>query len=89
MAKTKQKCPYMAYTLDEVLEMESSYFVIRFGGDFTLEDDHYTFGKPEATALYKKMFADLVDIARNGSVKDSKYALELMATMSIQPMRLH
>lgn len=85
----KKKCPYLTYTLDEVAHMESNYFVIRFGGDFTLDDEHYTFGKPEATVVYKKMFKDLVDIARNGSVKDSKYALDLMATMAIQPMRLH
>lgn len=85
----KKKCPYICYSLDEVTKMELSYFVVRFGGDFALEDDHYTFGKLEATSLYKKMFKDLVDIARTGSVKDSKYALELMSTMSIQPMRLH
>jgi hypothetical protein len=88
MAK-KKKSPYPGYSLREVSKMENAFFVIRFGGDFLFHDGHHVFTRTEADKLYYATLGDLLDVVEDGNEKDRRYALDLLGTTSIQPMRLH
>lgn len=86
---SKKKSPYRGYTVEEVAKMENGYWNLQFGGDFIIEGDYFLFTKAEVSKLYKKYLKDLADIIEDGSEKDRKYALDLIATMSVKQMRLH
>ncbi len=85
----KNKSPYPGYSLEEVEEMEKHYFCLVMGGDFILEDNHYTFTRSEIVKLYNLVLKDLVGIVKKGNDKDRKYALDLIAGLTVQQMRLH
>jgi hypothetical protein len=85
----KKKSPYIGYTIEEVNKMENGYFNLQFGGDFILDGEHFLFTKAEISRLYKKYLKDLTEIIEDGSEKDRKYALDLIATMTVKQMRLH
>lgn len=86
---SKNKSPYLGYTEEEVARMEAGYFTLRFGGDFMLEDNFYVFTKKEVSKLHKDTLRSLTKIVLDGNDKDRAYALELIAGLVIQPMRLH
>ena len=85
----KKESPYLGYTEEEVKRMENYFFVLQFGGDFVLEKREYLFTKAEISRLYNKYMKDLVKIVNNGNEKDRNYALDLIAGMSVKPLRLH
>lgn len=81
------KSVYVGYTEEEVNRMESQYFCLQFGGDFLLENDYYIFTKQEAIKPYNRTLKDLTEIVIDGTEKDRKYALDLIAGLAIKPMR--
>lgn len=83
------KFPYPCYTKEEVDKMESGYYNLQMGGDFVIQDKFYLFTKSEMVRLYNSTLKDLIDITKNGSEKDRAYAIDLIGTLVIRPMRLH
>ncbi len=85
----KKKSAYIGYTEQEVERMERNYYCVQFGGDFLCEDNFFLFTKLEVIKVYNNALKDLSGIVKDGTEKDRKYALDLIAGMSIQQMRLH
>jgi hypothetical protein len=69
--------------------MENTFYVLRFGGDFVIEDNSYLFTKTEIAKLYNKTLNNLLSVIEDGNEKDRKYAMDLAASLFVQPMRLH
>lgn len=88
MAK-KKKSHYRGYTEDEVKRMESGYYCLILGGDFVLEGEMYLFTKQETAKLWNRTLKNLRDIVDNGADRDRVYALQLISSLLIEPMRLH
>jgi len=84
-----KKSPFRGYSEEEVNRMENGYYCLIMGGDFVLEQDFYLFTKTEASQLYKATLNDLLDLVDNGNMKDRKYAMNLIPTLMVSPMRLH
>jgi len=84
-----KKSHYVGYTDDEVRRMEAHYFCLVLGGDFVSEDRSYLFTKAEITKLHNNTLRNLIGIIEDGEEKDRNYALELIGTLNIKPMRLH
>lgn len=84
-----KKFPYVSCTQKELREMETYSFVIHMGGDFLVHDGYNTFTEKEAAKVFENTFNDLMEVIESGSEKDSKYALALLATLKIHPMRMH
>jgi len=84
-----KKSPYIGYTEQEVTQMERGYFCVVFGGDFIIQDKFYFFTLKEANKVYSNTLKNLIGIIADGDEKDRNYALDLIANLSIQPMRLH
>lgn len=84
-----KKSPFPGYSLKQVSKMENKYFCLHFGGDFILENGEYLFTKSEAFKIYNKTLQDLLGIIEDGCEKDKKYALDLIAGLSVKSVRLH
>jgi len=82
------KFPYLGYTEKELKVMESYYF-LQLGGDFVQSDDICTFTQKEITKLYNETLRDLVKLTEDGSEKDARYALDLIRSLRVVPVRLH
>lgn len=85
----KKKSAYIGYTEQEVERMERNYYCVQFGGDFLCDGDFFLFTKIEVVKVYNNTLKDLVGIIRDGTEKDRKYALDLIAGLRVQQMRLH
>jgi hypothetical protein len=85
----KKESPFIGYSEEEVIRMESTYFVLQFGGDFLVQDDYFLFTKAEADKLYRLTLRDLVGIVKDGNDKDRKYALDLIAGLEVKRIKLH
>lgn len=81
--------PYVGYTEDELKNLESNYFTLVMGGDFVIADDIAVFTKSEVQKLYKKYSKDLINIVNDGDAKDRNYAMDLLSSMTIKPVRIH
>lgn len=83
------KFPYVSCTLKELRQMENYSYVIHMGGDFLIYDGFNTFTKKEAEKIYEDTLKDLIAVIENGSEKDSKYAIKILGSLRIAPMRMH
>lgn len=82
--------PYEDFTAKELHELESTYFILIMGGDSVQVDGVYSHTKKEVSKLYNDILKDLIGMAHDGlSEKDRKYAVELIGTLVIQPIRIH
>lgn len=81
--------PYVGYTEAELKNLESKYFTLIFGGDFVIEDEIAVFTKSEVQKLYKRYAKDLINIVNDGDAKDRNYAMDLLSSMTIKPVRIH
>lgn len=85
----KKKSVYVGYSEEDVRRMENGYYMLQFGGDAVVQDGAYAFTPKEVTKLYNSTFKRLLDLIEDGSEKDRKYALDLVAGLLVKPMRLH
>lgn len=85
----KKKTSYIGYSEEDVTAMENYYFVLQFGNDFMNEDHSYFFTKKEVSKLYNRTLKNLMGVVNNGSDKDRKHAIKLIAGLVVSPMRLH
>lgn len=80
---------FRGYTEQEVLEMETGFYLFNFGGDFFTDNGHYLFTKKEISKIYRDTFKKVKNTIIDGSDKEKAYALDLIGKLIIQPMRLH
>jgi hypothetical protein len=83
------KFPYVNCTEKELKHMESYSFAIEMGGDFLLHDGYTSFTKSESVKIYRSTLRDLISVVRDGCEKDKNYALQLIGTLKVLPMRMH
>ena len=86
---SKKKSPSAGYSLKEIEKMERGHFVLQFGGDFVAQDGFFFFTEKEINKIYNNTLDDLLDIIENGSEKDKKYAIDLIAGLMVKPARIH
>ena len=84
-----RKSPYISFSLDDVAKIERTFYTINFGGDFLVHDNSHLFTQREAIKIYNTTMKDLLGIVRSGNEKDRIYALDLMWSTIIQPLKLH
>ncbi len=86
---SKPKSAYLGYTEQEIRMLEENYFTFQLGGDFVLEGDSYFFNRTEANRIYRNTVKDLRGITIDGSGKDRNYAIDLIGSLRIVPLRFH
>jgi len=86
---TKNKFPYIGYNEKEIKVMELNGFNLQFGDDFLLEDGRYLFNHSEISKMYKKALRDIVEVIETGSEKEKRFAINLLGSLIVRPMRFH
>lgn len=87
--KEKGKFPFVNCTNNELLYMESLYFLI-MGGDFIPNEDKiYMFTKKELVKLYNTTFYNIMKIWNDEDPKQREFAKYLMGSLRILPVRIH
>ena len=85
----KKKFPYVSVTEKELRDMERNSYVIFLGGDFLVYDGYNSFSKKEVEAIYEETLNDILSVIDKGEEKDRQYALKVLGTLRIAPMRMH
>jgi hypothetical protein len=85
-----KKFPYIGYSEKELKYLEENFYFIQLGGDFIAVDGTHSFPQKEAGKLYWDALDDLVKMAKEGlDEKEVAYALNLIGSLRIQPVRVH
>lgn len=89
MKKNKQS-GFGDYTQTELRHLEANLYNLCMGGDFVPVDGSYFFTKKEVYQKYNEIFDELLGFVEdNANDNEREYALDLMATMHVQVVRLH
>ena len=76
------------FEMNEVDE-QGLYFVV-FNGDAVIDDGHITFLENDAFRIYNRIMGELVeDYATAPSLKYKNSVASKMASLTIEPLRLH
>lgn len=86
---SKEKSPYIGYTLEEIQEAEATAYVIQVGSDMFHYKGNYTFSHKSAIYFRNKIVANLVDLIENGDEDQKKNAHRCMLALHVRPLRVH
>lgn len=85
---TDNKFPYVNCNERELNLMEEHYFLI-MGGDFVSRKDIVMFTKREMAHLYNKTLDNLMKIVEGENPKEREFAISLIGSLRIVPVRIH
>ena len=81
--------PYNGYSIEEVMKLESSLYMIQVGEDFFSIDNCYTFNKKKATEYYSQIYEDLLDLLYDGNAKEKADAIKAFKNFHVTSLRIH
>lgn len=84
-----EKSPFRGFTVQEVLAVEATSYVIQVGADFFSNNGHFAFSKRSAAIFHGKILRDLQYVMKNGSKKEKVAAEECLKTLRIVPLRIN
>ena len=85
---SKNKSPFVGYTLEEIRRSEANSFVIMIGNDFYNKNGDFTFTLAQAEKYYEILLENILITLDEGTPKQKKAALSCLARLHILPLRL-
>ena len=85
---SNKKSPFKAFTVDEVLKVESNSYVIQIGQDFYSFDGDFVFSIAEVKKHYNKILTNILDTIDNGTVRQKNAALNCLSRFHVLPLRI-